>query len=124
MTLIHVPRPNKKQAMNPGRAVSALLKMQIQHLHHAERNLPLRYRTDIYTHAIKTEGQAAQYIGQATAAIHKAHEQAAAKLSRGAVKSGRAARIAAAAERPPRKPGKTSKPKKKHKGNTKRSRKA
>ena len=124
MTLIHVPRPNKKQAMNPGRSVSALLKVQIQHLHHAERNLPLRYRTDIYTHAIKTEGEAARYIGQVTAAIHKAHLQAAAKPSRRAVKPGRTARIAAAAERPPRKPGKTSKPKKNHKGNTKRSRKA
>jgi len=124
MTLIHVPRPNKKRAMNPGRPVSALLKMQIQHLHHAERNLPLRYRTDIYTNAIKTEGEAAQYIGQATAAIQKAHQQAAAKLSRRAVKSGRSSETAVAAARSPGKAGKTSKAKKSRKSNTGRSRKA
>src|ERR1700690_3041552 len=83
MTLIHVPRPDVKSAMNPDRPVNALLKAQVQHLHDAERNLPLRHRTDIYINAIKTEGEAAEYIRQVTTAIHEAHEAAGAKRGRG-----------------------------------------
>jgi hypothetical protein len=69
--------------MNPNRPVNALLKAQVQHLHAAERNLPLRHRTDIYINAIKTEGEAAEYIRQVTEAIHEAHEAAAIKRGRG-----------------------------------------
>lgn len=83
MTVIHVPRPDAKRAMNPDRPVNTLLKAQMQHLHDAERNLPLRHRTDIYINAIKTEGEAAEYIRQVTTAIHEAHEVAAAKRGRG-----------------------------------------
>jgi hypothetical protein len=67
MSVIHVPRPSKN-AMNPNRPVNALLLAQVEHLQHAERRLPLRYRTDIYTHAIKTEGEAAAYIREVTEA--------------------------------------------------------
>ena len=98
MTLIPVPRP-PKSAHNPDRPVNALLQAQIQHLHHAERNLPLRYRTEIYANAIKTEGEAAAYIRGVTEAIHRAHEDAAAQRT----KRKRALTIAAAAERPLRK---------------------
>jgi hypothetical protein len=97
MTLIHVPKPDVKSAMNPDRPVNALLKAQIRHLHDAERNLPLRHRTDIYINAIKTEGEAAKYMRQVTEAIHAAHEAAAAKRGRGIA-------IAAAADEEP--PGK------------------
>jgi hypothetical protein len=83
MTLIHVPRPDVKSAMNPNRPVNALLKAQVQHLHAAERNLPFRRRTEIYINAIKTEGEAAEYIRRVTEAIHEAHEAAAAKRGRG-----------------------------------------
>jgi hypothetical protein len=76
MALIHVPRPSTK-AMNQNRPVSSLLLTQVGHLQHAERRLPLRYRTEIYTHAIKTEGEAAAYIQQVTEAIHRAHADAA-----------------------------------------------
>src|SRR5271167_4518725 len=82
MTLIHVPRPDVKSAMNPNRPVNALLKAQVQHLHEAERNLPLRHHTDIYINAIKTEGEAAEYIRRVTEAIHDAHAAAAAKRAR------------------------------------------
>lgn len=77
MALIAVPRPSKN-AMNPNRPVSSLLLAQVQHLHHAERRLPLRYRSEIYTHAIRTEGEAARYIREVTEAIHLAHAHAAA----------------------------------------------
>ncbi len=107
MTLIHVPRPDVKSAMDSDRPVNALLKAQIQHLRDAERNLPLRYRTDIYVNAIKTEGEAADYIRLVTTAIHEAHEAAAANRGRGI------AIAAAAAARPSRKGARTSGGKKK-----------
>ena len=84
--------------MDPSRPVSGLLKAQIQHLRDAERNLPVRYRTDIYTNAIQTEGEAAEYIRQVTAAIHDAHEAQATKRGRPAVKRKRAIEIAAVAD--------------------------
>jgi len=79
MPLIPVLKFDRKAAMNPGRPVNALLKAQVHHLHEAERNLPLRHRNDIYINAIKTEGEAAEYIRQVTTAIHDAHAAAAAK---------------------------------------------
>jgi len=75
MAIIPVPRPSKK-AWNPDRPMSGLLLAQIQHLQHAERRLPLRYRSAIYTHAIRTEGEAARYIREVTEAILKAHADA------------------------------------------------
>ena len=108
MTIIHVPRPLKK-AMNPERPVSSLLLAQIQHLQHAERRLPLRYRTEIYTHAIRTEGEAARYIREVTEAIHQAYADAATLRGKGArvVKPG--VEIAALAERPARKKSSSAK---------------
>jgi hypothetical protein len=85
MEVIHVPRPSTK-AMDPDRAANALLLAQVSHLQHAERRLPLRYRSDIYTHAIRTEGEAANYIREVTEAIHRAHadaEKQRAKRARG-----------------------------------------
>jgi hypothetical protein len=76
MAMIHIPRPARK-AMNPDRPINALLLAQVEHLQHAERRLPLRYRSEIYTHAIRTEREAARYIREATEAIHKAHADAA-----------------------------------------------
>src|SRR5271157_6053217 len=93
MALIQVLKPDVKHAFNPNRPVSRLLKAQIHHLLEAEKNLPLRHRSDIYVHAIKTEGEAAEYIRHVTEAIHEAHEIAAAKRRRGIA-------IAAAAEKP------------------------
>jgi hypothetical protein len=106
MEVIHVPRPSKK-AMNPDRPANALILAQISHLQHAERRLPLRYRSEIYTHAIQTEGEAAEYIREVTEAILQAHADAAkrrAKLQRGL-------EIAAAAEKPKRKGAAKSKKK-------------
>lgn len=75
MAVILIPRPSKK-SYNPERAVNALLRSQVEHLQHAERRLPLGYRSEIYTHAIRTEGEAARYIGEVTEAIHRAHADA------------------------------------------------
>jgi hypothetical protein len=83
VTIIPVPRPSKK-AMNPDRPVSGLLLAQVQHLQHAEGRLPLRYRSAIYTHAIRTEREAARYIREVTEAIHQAHADAVAERAKGA----------------------------------------
>lgn len=76
MTMIHVPRP-PKNSLNLNRPVSSLILAQVDHMHTAEKRLPLRYRTEIYVNAIKTEGEAARYISQVTTAIHRAHADAA-----------------------------------------------
>jgi hypothetical protein len=98
MTMIHVPRP-AKNSLNLNRPVSALILAQVEHVHTAEKRLPLRYRTDIYVNAIKTEGEAARYISQVTAAIHRAHDDAA-KLRTKRVPIRKAAPAAVGEERP------------------------
>jgi hypothetical protein len=112
MAVIHVPRPSKKKAMDPDRPVSSLLLTQVRHLQHAERRLPLRYRTEIYTHAIRTERQAAAYIREMTEAIHRAHEDADLRR-KGRRTKRRGMEIAAAAETPKRKLYKKELPRKK-----------
>jgi hypothetical protein len=75
MTVIKVPKP-PRNAYDPNRPVSALLKMQVEHLEEAERRLPTRYRSEVYINAIRTEGEAANYIRKVTEAIHDAHREA------------------------------------------------
>jgi len=76
MTLIHVGRP-PQSAYDPDRPISSLLRTQIEHLYEAEKRLPSRYQTAVYVNAIKTEGEAANYIREVTEAIHSAHQDAA-----------------------------------------------
>ena len=101
MEPIPVPRP--KKAMNPDRPANALLLAQVQHLREAEKNLPLRYRSEIYINTIRTEGEAAEYIREVTQAIHRAHDDAQAQRAKHASKRKSGLEIAAAAERPSRK---------------------
>jgi hypothetical protein len=118
MTTIKVPRPPKR-AHDPGRPVNSLLKAQIEHLREAERRLPLRYRTETYVNAIRTEGEAANYIREVTQAVHQAHADA----DRARQTRGRKLEIAAAGDkRPARKRRGKSKSKGKG-GNAKRGRK-
>src|SRR6476620_5325422 len=102
MELIPVPKPSKK-AMKPDRAANALLLAQVSHLQHAERRLPLRYRSSIYTHAIKTEGEAAEYIRHVTEAIHQAHADAEKQRAKQQRRRKPGLEIATAAARPVRK---------------------
>jgi ArsR family metal-binding transcriptional regulator len=96
-TKIVVPVP-PQSAINQDRPVNALLKSQILHLHEAERRLPLRHHTEIYINAIKTEGEAAEYIRAVTEAIHDAHAAAAARRAR---RQPEVIEIAASAEEEP-----------------------
>jgi hypothetical protein len=95
MTVIHVPRP-PQNAFDPNRPISALLKMQIEHLHEAEKRLPLRHQSNIYINAIKTEGEAGSYIRAITEAIHDAHAEA--ERARRAPKRKQGIEIAAVAD--------------------------
>jgi hypothetical protein len=95
MSLIRVPKP-PKSAYDPGRPASSLLKSQAEHLREAESKLPLRYRSELYVKAIKTEEEAARYIRDVTQAIHEAHEDA--ERARRAPKRKRTLEIAAAAD--------------------------
>jgi hypothetical protein len=80
MALLPLPKPSKN-AWNPDRPMSSLLKWQIEHLHAAEMRMPPRYHTERYVNALRTEGEASNYIQAVTEAIHQAHADAeAAKL--------------------------------------------
>jgi hypothetical protein len=96
MDPIIVPRP--KGVRNPDRAVSSLLLAQVKHLREAEKNLPPRYHSGIFSHAIQTEGEAARYIRAVTEAIHAAHDDAAAERVRRARKPKEVITIAAVAD--------------------------
>ncbi len=76
MPLIYVPKL-PKNAYNPERVPGSLLMSQVEHLREAESKLPLKYRSEIYVRAIRTEGEAARYIKEVTEAIHEAHRDAA-----------------------------------------------
>jgi hypothetical protein len=104
MTMIHVPRVDAKSAMDKSRPVNTLLRVQIERLHEAEAKLPLAMQTDIYVNAIKTEGEAGDYIRRVTEAIQGAHKAAEARRTRPVVKRKRVIEIAAVADdRPARK---------------------
>jgi hypothetical protein len=114
MPAISVPRP-PKSAFDPDRPVSALLKAQIEYLHVAERRLPQRYHSEIYINAIKSEGEAAEYIGAVTEAIHQAHADAAARRARPAKRREAIETAAGADERVERRRASKSKAKSKAK---------
>jgi hypothetical protein len=109
MDPIIVPKP--KGVRNPDRSASALLLAQVQHLREAERDLPPKYQSNIFSRSIRTEGEAAAYIQAVTEAIHSAHEDAAALRLRTVPKHKGVIEIAAVAdEKPaPRKPNSTRK---------------
>lgn len=95
MVLISVPKP-PKSAYNPDRPVTSLLKSQVEHMREAESKLPLKYRSEFYAKAVRTEGEAAEYIRDVTEAIHEAYADT--EKRRRTRKSKRTFDIAAAAE--------------------------
>jgi hypothetical protein len=113
MTFIPVPKP-PKSALNLNRPVSKLLRNQMEHLQEAEFRLPARLQTNVYINAIKTEGEAADYIRRVTQAIHDAHATQVAAEARKS-KAGKRRRLleiaAVADERPIRKRTRTGKAK-------------
>jgi len=96
MTVVYFPKP--KGVRDPNRAVGSLLLAQVKHLREAEKSLPPRYHSGIFSHAIQTEGEAARYVRAVTEAIHAAHDDAAAERVRRARKGKRVIEIAAVAD--------------------------
>jgi hypothetical protein len=99
MTVIKVPRP-PESAFNKDRKVSSLLRTQLEHLQEAEFRLPARAQTNVYINAIKTEGEAADYIGRVTARLRTAHGIKPLPKTKG---KGKVASIAAMADKSKRK---------------------
>lgn len=115
MTVVYFPKP--KGVRNPDRQAGSLLMAQVKHLRDAEKSLPLKYHSEIFSHAIQTESEAAQYIRAVTEAIRNAHDEAVAARRRKAPKRRKVIEIAAvadeAAERRRTRTAKTAGPKKK-----------
>jgi hypothetical protein len=101
MALISVPKP-PKSAYNPDRPATSLLKAHVEHMREAESKLPVKYRSDFYAKAVRTEGEAAEYIRDVTEAIHEAHADA--EKRRRTRKKKRSFEIAAAADEVGKKP--------------------
>jgi hypothetical protein len=63
---------DEKEAYNPDRPISGLIRTQLLHLHHAEQlQIPENERTNININTLHTERQASEYIQQVTALLHK-----------------------------------------------------
>lgn len=75
MAIVYFDRPRSKR--DPNRDANALLLAQVQHLREAEKGLPPEYRSRIFSHTIRTEGEVAEYVKTVTDAIHQAHADAA-----------------------------------------------
>lgn len=69
--VVRIPRP-ARSSYNPERPLdrNPLLKAHVEHLSHAEMDLPPEKRTGIDIQTITTEGQAAAYIQKVTAILH------------------------------------------------------
>ncbi len=70
--IIRVPKPDRR-AYDPERPLNrnSLIQAQVRHFEEAEKNLPPELQTGIEVGAIKTEGEASQYIRKVTEAIHE-----------------------------------------------------
>ncbi|MGH9495975.1 MAG: hypothetical protein ACRD3B_13330 [Candidatus Sulfotelmatobacter sp.] len=90
--------PKPRGIRDPNRAAGSLLLAQVKHLAEAEKSLPPRYHSGIFSRAVQTENEAAQYIRAVTEAIHAAHDDAVAARVRKAPKRRRVLEIAAVAD--------------------------
>jgi hypothetical protein len=70
--VIKLEKPNRA-AYNPDRPLekNGLIQAQFEHFQHVEEKLPAELRTGLDVASIKTEGQAADYIGRVTQAIRE-----------------------------------------------------
>jgi hypothetical protein len=72
-----------KDAYDPDRPISSLIRTQLLHLHHAEYLvLPPKERTNININTLHTERQASEYIQTVTALLHKHGKKAAKKAAK------------------------------------------
>jgi hypothetical protein len=69
--VVRIPKADRS-SYNPNRPIagSTLLLKQIEHFHHLELKMPPDKQTGMDFHAIKTEGEASEYIRRMTAILH------------------------------------------------------
>ena len=96
MAIVYFDEPKSK--VDPNRPANALLLAQVQHLREAEKGLPPDYHSGIFSHAIRTEGEVAEYVKSVTEAIRRAHIDAATQRVRRAKKRKDVIEIAAVAD--------------------------
>jgi len=88
--LVKVLKFNEKEAYNPDRPISGLIRTQLLHLHHAENiSVPPEARTNININDLLTERQASEYIRKVTLLLHQ-YGQASEPLRQKQKKSGAA----------------------------------
>jgi hypothetical protein len=69
-----------KDAYDPDRPISSLIRTQLLHLHHAEHLvLPQNQQTNVNINTLHTERQASEYIQRVTALLHRHGKKAAKK---------------------------------------------
>jgi len=73
---IRVPK-TPREAYNPHRPLSknSLLEGQVLRFHEIEKEFPPEHHIGIPVESIKTEAQAADYIGRVTRKVHQLHER-------------------------------------------------
>jgi hypothetical protein len=78
--VIKVPKPSS--AFNPHRPIhkNQLIAAQVRHFQEAEKHLPVELRSGKDAGALKTEGEAGEYIRQVTRAIHESGGRAPQKV--------------------------------------------
>jgi hypothetical protein len=95
---------DKKEAYNPDRPISSLIRTQLLHLHHAEHlAIPPKERTNININTLHTERQACKYIQKVTALLHKHGKKAAKKAKPVRKAAGKSKKTKSAAKKKKRK---------------------
>lgn len=90
--IVEIIEFDEKEAYNPDRPISSLIRTQLLHLHHAEHlAVPPKERTNININTLHTERQASEYIQTVTVLLHK-HGKKSAKKSKAAQKKASRAR--------------------------------
>ena len=74
--IVRVPKPSG-ESYNPNRPLekNKLVQSIVEHLNHAELDLPADQRTGVDISTIKTEGEAAEYIKKVTSLLHPLGEK-------------------------------------------------
>jgi len=74
--IVRVPRTSRS-SYQPDRPLekNVLLQSQIRHFREIEKDFPPEEQTGITLDSIRTEGQAAEYIGRVTRKIHQLRER-------------------------------------------------
>jgi len=103
--VVNVPQI-ESSAYNHSRYMSGLVMHQLIHLRTAEESLPEKDRTGTNISDLHTEAEAAEYIGQVTAKLHRLRAKRPKRAKKQATKLGARKKQSAPRARKPRSKGK------------------